>query len=161
MNEHRSIRIPIGLQVVAMFLIAGLPVAWLIGRRTAPEPGPRPILLVPSDPRVSLIEMPRGLAGGAPPARLPELERGGSYVLSLSPRRKGDEDAPPYRLRVEGPDGRLVLQRDYGGGLAPDAPLLFVLPAGVVRAGRHAVVVTDANGIVRTYPFIVPDAKPR
>ncbi len=45
--------------------------------------------------------------------------------------------------------------------LAPEAPFQFVLPAGVARSGRNAVVVTDANGIVRTYPFIVPDAKPR
>ena len=154
-------RIPIGLQVVALFLIAGLPVAWLFGRRTAPEPGPQPILLSPSDSRVTLIEAPRGIAGGAPPARLPELERGNSYVLTFVPRREGDADAPPYRFRVEGPDGRAVLMRDYGESLAPDAQLQIVLPVGVARSGRNAVVVTDANGIVRTYPFIVPDAKPR
>ena len=154
-------RIPIGLQVVALFLIAGLPVAWLFGRRTAPEPGPQPILLSPSDSRVTLIEAPRGLAGGAPPARLPELERGNSYILTLVPRREGDDDAPPYRLRVEGPDGRVVLVRDYGESLAPDAQLQIVLPVGVARSGRNAVVVTDANGIVRSYPFIVPDVAPR
>ncbi len=158
MQERATARAPLWLQIVAMFLVASLPVVWLIGRRSGPPPGPLPLLLGPSDPRIVLTESPRGLAGGAPPTRLPGRDLDdASYVLAFTPRGAADEDAPPYRVRTEGPDGRSLYQGTYEEGIEPGATLECVLPAGTLRPGRHAVVVVDSRGIVRTYPFIVPE----
>ncbi len=158
-DASRRSRAPLWLQIVAMFLAAGLPVAWLVGRRSTPPPEPSPLLLGPADPRIALSEAPRGLAGGAPPARLPHtVRRDGSHVLSLAPRRAGEGGAPPYRVRVEGPDGGTVYQATYEVALEPEAILLLVMPGGELRPGRYAAVVTDARGVVRSFPFLVPEA---
>jgi hypothetical protein len=78
------------------------------------------------------------------------------YLLAFSPLAPGDEAAPPYEIRIETPDGRALWQGIREAGIETETPLEFVLPVRGLRPGRHAVVVRDARGIVRTYPFIVP-----
>ena len=145
------------LQVAAMALAALLPVAWLIGRRTAPPPGPQPLLVKQDDEGITLQETHRGLAGGPEALRLPPGPGGGAaYRLKFLLGGAGEAPRSPFRLRLEGPRGDDLWQGtlEVREGERPAFDLL--VPAALLRPGRHAVRVEDAGGIVRSYTFIVP-----
>lgn len=140
-----------------MVLLALLPVAWLIGRRTAPAPRPQPLLVRPDDEGITLRETPRGLAGSPSPVRLPPpTGREGPYRLRFLLAGAGEAARPPYRLRLEGPDGGDLWQGSWSGSAGDRPALDLVLPGSELHPGRHALRVEDASGLVRSYPFIVP-----
>ena len=145
------------LQVATMALAALLPVAWLIGRRTAPPPGPQPLLVRQDDDGVTLQETHRGLAGGPEALRLPPAPGGGAaYRLKILLGGTGEVPRSPFRLRLEGPRGDDLWEGtlELWEGERPAFDLL--VPAAMLRPGRHAVRVEDAGGIVRSYTFIAP-----
>ena len=160
--ERRSLDEPrksptIGVQVIALTLAALLPVAWLVGRRTAPEERIAPLLVAAANEAIELRESPRGLAtqGGAP--SLPVMaDRGGVYRLRFVLTPREEDPRPPYRLRLEGPDGRDIWQRTWAGMEGERPSLELVVPVASLRPGKYALRVEDAAGIVRSYPFLVP-----
>jgi hypothetical protein len=156
--EPGARRLPVlWLQVVAMFLAALLPVAWLIGRRTAPAVRILPLIARTDDEGITLQETPRGLAGSASPVRLPApADRGATYRLRFLLGSRDDPARPPYRMRLEGPDGGDIWQTRWDAAAGDRLPLELMLPAAILRPGRHALRVEDGAGIVRSYPFIVP-----
>ncbi len=157
MSQEAPARPPVYLQLIALFLLAFLPVAWLVGRRTAPPPAPIPLLFDGAEPPVTLQSGRAGIAGGVPAVRLPELRgRQGGYRLNFSPVEPGQESRSPYRLRIEGPEGDSLWQGTWDDRGAGRAPVQLVVPAILLKHGRHALVLEDAAGMVRTYPFLVP-----
>jgi hypothetical protein len=144
------------LQVSVLLLLALIPVAWLVGRRTVPPPGPAPLLLPSGEPPVALLEGPRGIAAGTSPVRIARTENPQAvHRLVFVPVAAGETPRPPYRLRLQGPDGADLWVGTWGRVEAHRAPLELLLPAAGLRPGRHALVVEDDGGLVRTYPFIV------
>jgi hypothetical protein len=145
------------LQVTALGLAALLPVAWLIGRRTAPAARPLPVLVPAAEPAVLLTEAPHGLAGGSPPVTLPPVKGPeGAYRLEFALANGGAGAPAPYRVRVERPDGSEIWQAIWNGAPPGDGRVLLTLPAALLRPGRHRVVVEDATGRARSFPFLVP-----
>jgi len=145
------------LQVAAMLLVALLPVFWLIGRRTAPPVSEQPLLLAASEPRVTLQESARGLAANAAPPSLPTpAEAGTAYRLAFVPGGSAGGGQPPYRIRLEAPDGRDIWQASFGGPGAERGAAELLLPAAGLKPGRYALLVEDAAGTMRSFPFLVP-----
>jgi hypothetical protein len=131
-------------------------VAWLVGRRTAPPPGPVPLLVQSTVPPVALVESPRGKAAGTSPVHItrtadPRL----AYRLVFVPVAAGEPARPPYRLRLQGPDGADIWVGTWEKAGEHRTALELILPASVLHPGRHVLVVQDASGLVRSYPFIV------
>jgi hypothetical protein len=156
-SEEARARPPVYLQLIALFLLAFLPVAWLVGRRTAPVPSPIPLLFDVADPPISLQAGRAGIAGGVPAVKLPgPRDRRGGYRLNFSPVEPGQDPRPPYRLRIEGPGGDSLWQGTWDDPGTMKAPVQIVVPAALLEHGRHALILEDAAGIVRTYPFLVP-----
>ncbi len=151
--EARAIR----LQVLVMLLAALLPVAWLFGRRTAPAVVREPVLFGAGEAPVTLQESARGLAANDAPVGLPALPgSAGAYRLRFVPGGSSGTGQPPYRLRLEAPDGRDLWQSTWNGPGADRAAAELVLPASRLQHGRHALLVEDAAGTMRSFPFIVP-----
>jgi len=148
----RSLR----LQVLILLLLALLPVAWLAGRRTAPPPGPVPLLVPSTDPPIALVESPRGKAAGTSPVHITRTaDPGLSYRLVFVPVAAGEPARPPYRLRLQGPDGGDIWVGTWEKTGEHRTALELILPAAGLRPGRHVLVAQDAGGLVRSYPFIV------
>jgi hypothetical protein len=145
------------LQVAALLLAALLPVSWLVGRRTAPEARPLPVLSAASEPAVVLAEAPHGLAGGAPPAALPlGVDSRGGYRLEFALVETAVGDRAPYRVRVEAPDGSEIWRAVWDRALPPHGRAALTLPAALLSHGRHRLVVEDSEGRARSFPFLVP-----
>jgi len=139
-----------------MILAASLPVAWLIGRRTAPSAQLLP-LLVGGRSVIALPEGPGGLASGGGMFPLPPpADPRGAYRLSFYAAAPGRPARPPYRLRLEGPDGGDLWQGTWTGTEGDSGPLELVVPVILLRQGKHALRIEDAAGLVRSYPFLVP-----
>ena len=142
------------LQVVALFLAAFIPMAWLIGRRTVPAPAPAPLVLNPSEPIVGLQQSAEGLRAGPSPTRLPPAAAGGVYRLELTPGG-GDKAAhPPYQLKLDAPGGKELWQGSWSG--PAETKIQIVLPAEGLRSGPHTLVTVDSTGRLRSFPFQVP-----
>jgi hypothetical protein len=151
----------IGLQVIAMILTAALPVAWLVGRRTAPAVRVGPLLIDGSRAAVVLEESRRGMAaGGALTSLAPEANRQEASRVEFLPVRPGQPLRPPYRLRLEGPDGGDLWQGTWIGGVEDRGPLELIVPGGSLRPGRYALRVEDAGGTVRSYLLVVSPPAP-
>jgi len=143
------------LQVLALFLAALIPMAWLIGRRTVPAQAPAPLVLNPSEPIVALQQSAEGLRAGPSPTRLPPAATpGGVYRLELAPGGGDPAAHPPYRLKLDAPGGNELWQ---GSWSAPaETKIQIVLPAEGLRPGPHTLVTVDSTGRLRSFPFQVP-----
>src|SRR5206468_8965488 len=97
---------------------------------------------------------PRGGTGGSPPPSGPG--GGAAYRLKILLGGTGEVPRSPFRLRLEGPRGDDLWEGtlELWEGERPAFDLL--VPAAMLRPGRHAVRVEDAGGIVRSYTFIAP-----
>jgi len=145
------------LQVAAMLLVALLPIFWLIGRRTAPQGLEQPLLFGASEPRITLQESARGLAANAAPLSLPPpTEAGSAYRLAFVPGGSAGGGQPPYRIRLQAPDGRDTWQMTWKGPGADRGAAELVLPADGLKPGRYALLVEDGGGTMRSFPFLVP-----
>jgi len=159
--QHDATRRPasLRLQVTAMILTALLPVFWLIGRRTAPPTQQDPLLFPGGQAPVTLQESERGLAANAPPVTLPApAGPDGVYRLIFVPGGSRGAGQAPFRVRLETPDGRDLWQATWGGPDDDRLPVELAVPAGRLRPGRHALLVEDAAGTMRSFLFIVPEA---
>jgi hypothetical protein len=157
MTEGRSSapRTALRIQVVALLLVALVPVAWLIGRRTVPPPAPLPLVLDPTAPIVSLQPSAEGLRAGPSAARLPwPADEGGDFRIELSPGGGDPGARPPYRLKLEGPGGIELWQGSWAG--TDSGRIQVVLPAEGLRPGPHTLVSVDSTGRLRSFPFQVP-----
>jgi hypothetical protein len=143
---------------VAVLILAGLlPIAWLIGRRTVPVPVPEPALFRSGQTPIMVPESNRGLAANAEPPHLPALVPGeAAYRLIFVPGGTSGAGQAPFRLRLTARDGRDVWQADWNAPGDDRVPLEMILPAQGLRSGRYAIVVEDASGTMRNFPFIVP-----
>jgi hypothetical protein len=145
------------LQIALLALLAFVPIAWLIGRRTAPPPRPQPLIVDPAEAAVALQEGRGGVASSLGAVTLPPPSaRQGAYRLVFVPVAPGQAARPPFDVRLQGPDGRdlwVGLVREAG---AHRTALELAVPAALLSPGRHVLLVRDAGGYVRHYPFIVP-----
>jgi hypothetical protein len=138
-------------------LAALVPVAWLVGRRTAPPPRPQPVVIDPAEPAIALPEGMGGVASSmGAPALPPAAGRRGAYRVVFVPVAPGQEARPPFDVRLQGPDGG-----DLWVGLVKEAgphreALELAIPAALLSPGRHVLLVRDAGGFVRHYAFVVP-----
>ena len=142
------------LQVVALFLAAFIPMAWLIGRRTVPPPAPAPLILDPSEPIVGLQQSAEGLRAGPSPTRLPQAAAGGVYRLELVPGGGDPAAHPPYQVKLDAPGGKELWQGSWTG--PKETKVQIVLPAEGLRPGPHTLVTVDSTGRLRSFPFQVP-----
>ncbi len=143
------------LQVVALFLVAFVPIAWLIGRRTVPAPAPAPLVLNPSEPIVALQQSAEGLRAGPSPTRLPPPTAAGRvYRLELAPGGGDPAAHPPYQLKLDAPGGKELWQGSWTG--PAETKIQVVLPAEGLRPGPHTLVTVDSTGRLRSFPFQVP-----
>jgi hypothetical protein len=156
-TENRPGARAIRLQILVMMLSALLPVAWLIGRRTAPAVVREPVIFGAGEAPITLQESARGLAANDTPVGLPALPGGaGAYRLLFVPGGSGGAGQPPYRLRIEAPDGSDIWQSIWSAPGADRAAAELVLPASRLQHGKHALLVEDAAGTMRSFPFLVP-----
>jgi len=145
----------LGLQVVALILAALVPVAWLVGRRTVPQPQAAPLVLNPAGPIVGLGQSAGGLMAGPTPTHLTApVEAGGAYRLEFSPGGGDASARPPYRLKLLGPAGHELWQGSWAG--TKEQRLQVVLPADGLQSGPHTIVSVDTTGRLRSFPFLVP-----
>ena len=142
------------LQVVALFLAAFIPIAWLIGRRTVPAPAPAPLVLDPSEPIVGLQPSAEGLRAGPSPTRLAQAPAGGVYRLELVPGGGDPAAHPPYQVKLDAPGGKELWQGSWTG--PKETKIQIVLPAEGLRPGPHTLVTVDSTGRLRSFPFQVP-----
>ncbi|HEU4401071.1 MAG TPA: hypothetical protein VFT43_03105 [Candidatus Polarisedimenticolia bacterium] len=157
-TEATSGRPSLWLQVTAMFLTALLPVAWLVGRRTAPAARALPSLVSAADQPIPLLQSARALAAKAGPLALPVLpDPGGAYRLSFLPVDPSEPARPPYRLRLEAPGGDDIWQGSWERPGGERARLELLLPGAGLRPGRYALRLEDAAGTVQSFPFVVPE----
>jgi hypothetical protein len=150
-----SLKAGLGLQVLVLILLAFVPVAWLIGRRTVPQPAPAPLVLDPAEPIVVLQISAEGLRAGPSSVRLPSSpapER--VFRAEFLPGGAEKEARPPFRLKLEGPGGRELWQGSWSG--PADKKIQLVLPAEGLIPGPHTLVSTDSTGRLRSFPFQVP-----
>ena len=146
---------PSALFVVVLILAALIPIAWLVGRRTAPEAERAPILLRAGSTTVDLQENPGGIAGtgtSLPPAEESQRAYRLRFLIEGTKRRAN----PPYRLRLDGPDGRTLWKEVWTDSAGIHEPVEIVMPRVGLASGRHSLRIEDAGGTVRSYPFIVP-----
>jgi len=145
----------LGLQVVALLLVASVPIAWLVGRRTVPGPAPAPLVLDPAQPIVALQQSAEGLRAGPSPTRLPQSpSEGGVYRIELAPGGGDPAARPPYRLKLDAPGGKELWQGSWIGGT--EKKIQIVLPAEGLIPGPHTIVSVDSTGRMRSFPFQVP-----
>jgi hypothetical protein len=153
----RPSRPPLGPQIAALALLAFVPVAWLIGRRTAPPPRPQPVIVDPAEPAIALQEGQGGVASSRGAVTLPPPDgRQGAYRLVFVPVAPGRPARPPFDVRLQGPDGGdlwVGMVREAG---PHRAAIELAVPAELLSPGRHVLLIRDAGGYVRHYPFIVP-----
>ncbi len=144
------------LQVVALILAALVPVGWLVGRRTVPDPAPTPLVLNPADPIVSLQLSAEGLRAGPSATRLPApaVAGGGVYRLELLPGGGEPAARPPYRLKLDAPGGKELWQGSWSG--PAETKIQIVLPVEGLRSGPYTLVTVDSTGRLRSFPFQVP-----
>jgi hypothetical protein len=157
-DERRPGSRLLGTQVAALMLLSLLPVAWLIGRRTAPGPAPVPILLGSGRSAIALRAAPPGLADRVGPTELPALSSGaGGYRLDFDLTAPKIPGRPPYRMQLTGPGGAVLWQEVWNEiDASPPASAGLILPAAMARPGRYTLVVEDASGRIRMFPFLVP-----
>ncbi len=145
------------LQVALMALTALLPVFWLIGRRTAPPPEPQPMIFGAGEAPVILQESARGLAANEAPVRLPApADRHGAYRVTFVPGGVRGDGRPPYRVRLESPDGRDLWEGTWAPAGDPRAAAELVLPVAGLAPGRYALLVEDDSRTMRSFLFIAP-----
>jgi hypothetical protein len=156
--DGRPVRPPgFRAQVAAWLLAAMLPIAWLVGRRTAPLPTPQPYLARAEEAPIALPESARGLAANADLPRLPEpTGTGGAYRLVFQPAGSSGAGTAPFRVRLQSPDGTDLWQAVVSGQDGGHRPAELILPRSALRPGRYALVSEDAKGTMHSFLFIVP-----